>query len=75
MFCGASQMSPKLITSHSGYDPEAKNPYYGKPDQEVTDKVSSNFILDHLRIIFSVHRGMKLIKVTAVQSLWTGQRL
>ena len=48
------------MTSHLGYDPEAKNPYYGKPDQEVTDKVSSNFIFDHLRlIIFQYNAWLK----------------
>ena len=33
------------LTYHLGYDPEAKNPYYGKPDQEVSDKVSFWFFI------------------------------
>ena len=39
------QECDKITKKHSGYDPEAKNPYYGKPDQEVSDKVSFSFYI------------------------------
>jgi protein-tyrosine sulfotransferase len=34
-----AKIAPMLKTL--GYDPEAKNPYYGKPDQEVSDKYNA----------------------------------
>lgn len=34
-----AKIAPMLKTL--GYDPDAKNPYYGKPDQEVSDKYNA----------------------------------